>query len=94
MVVIETRKGSPNYGTFVLKGVLPAGPVFPFDFGFVPLCAASTAISDVLVPMDAPVFSACIVSSRHNRIVSREGPRSKPERHCRVARDVEARLFG
>jgi inorganic pyrophosphatase len=43
MVVIETPKGSPNrlafeprYGTFVLKGVLPAGAVFPFDFGFVP----------------------------------------------------------
>jgi hypothetical protein len=38
MVVIETPKGSPNklafeprYGTFVLKGVLPAGAVFPFD---------------------------------------------------------------
>ena len=36
MVVIETPKGSPNklafeprYGTFVLKGVLPAGAVFP-----------------------------------------------------------------
>ena len=43
LVVIETPKGSPNkltfeprYGTFVLKGVLPAGAVFPFDFGFVP----------------------------------------------------------
>ena len=43
MVVIETPKGSPNklafesrYGTLVLKGVLPAGAVFPFDFGFVP----------------------------------------------------------
>jgi hypothetical protein len=46
MVVIETPKGSPNklafkprYGTFVLKGVLPAGAVFPFDFGFVGLRA-------------------------------------------------------
>lgn len=36
LVVIETPKGSPNkltfeprYGTFVLKGVLPAGAVFP-----------------------------------------------------------------
>ena len=43
LVVIETPKGSPNklafdsrYGAFVLKGVLPAGAVFPFDFGFVP----------------------------------------------------------
>jgi hypothetical protein len=30
MVVIETPKGSPNYGTFGLKGLLPAGAVFPF----------------------------------------------------------------
>ena len=43
VVVIETPKGSPNklafeprYGTFVLKTVLPAGAVFPFDFGFGP----------------------------------------------------------
>ena len=50
MVVIETPKGSPNklafeprYGTFVLKGVLPAGAVFPFDFGFVPATLASSA---------------------------------------------------
>ena len=74
MVVIETRKGSPNYGTFVLKGVLPAGAVFPFGFGFVPSTRAEDGDPlDVLVPMDAPVFSECIVSSRHNRIVSRGG---------------------
>src|SRR4029450_11129915 len=72
MVVIETPKGSPNklafeprYGTFVLKGVLPAGAVFPFDFGFV----ASTRAEDggpldVLVLMDAPVFPGCVVPSR------------------------------
>ena len=42
-VVIHTPKGSqnkfayePKFGAFVLKGVLPAGAVFPFDFGFVP----------------------------------------------------------
>jgi inorganic pyrophosphatase len=42
-VIIETAKGSqnkyayePRFGTFVLDGVLPAGAVFPFDFGFVP----------------------------------------------------------
>jgi len=42
-VIIETPKGSqnkytyePRFGTFVLDGVLPAGAVFPFDFGFVP----------------------------------------------------------
>jgi len=51
MVVIETPKGSPNklafeprHGTFVLKGVLPAGAVFPFDFGFVPSTRAEDGI--------------------------------------------------
>ena len=72
VVVIETPKGSPNklafeprYGTFVLKGVLPAGAVFPFDFGFVPSTRADDGDPlDVLVLMDAPVFSGCIVPSR------------------------------
>src|SRR3954464_10921510 len=57
MVVIETPKGSPNkltfeprYGTFVLKGVLPPGAVFPFDFGFVPSTRAEDGDPlDVLV---------------------------------------------
>jgi inorganic pyrophosphatase len=72
IVVIETPKGSPNkltfeprYGTFVLKGVLPAGAVFPFDFGFVPSTRAEDGDPlDVLVLMDAPVFPGCIVPSR------------------------------
>src|SRR6188474_3144481 len=72
IVVIETPKGSPNklafeprFGTFVLKGVLPAGAVFPFDFGFVPSTRAEDGDPlDVLVLMDAPVFPGCIVPSR------------------------------
>jgi inorganic pyrophosphatase len=72
LVVIETPKGSPNklafeprYGTFVLKGVLPAGAVFPFDFGFVPSTRAEDGDPlDVLVLMDAPVFPGCVVPSR------------------------------
>lgn len=68
MVVIETPKGSPNtlafkprYGTFVLKGVLPAGAVFPFDFGFVPSTRAEDRDPlDVLVLMDAPVFPGAL----------------------------------
>jgi inorganic pyrophosphatase len=66
IVVIETPKGSPNklafdprYGAFVLKGVLPAGAVFPFDFGLVPSTRAEDGDPlDVLVLMDAPVFLA------------------------------------
>jgi inorganic pyrophosphatase len=72
LVVIETPKGSPNklafdprYGTFVLTGVLPAGAVFPFDFGFVPSTRADDGDPlDVLVLMDAPVYPGCIVPSR------------------------------
>ena len=42
-VIIETPKGSrnkfkydPEQHLFKLSGVLPAGAVFPFDFGFIP----------------------------------------------------------
>jgi inorganic pyrophosphatase len=80
MVVIETPKGSPNklafdprYGTFVLKGVLPAGAVFPFDFGFVPSTRADDGDPlDVLVLMDAPVFPGCIVPSRLIGVIEAE----------------------
>jgi inorganic pyrophosphatase len=51
LVVIETFKGSPNklafeprYGSFVLKGVLPAGAVFPFDLVSCPPLVRMTAI--------------------------------------------------
>jgi inorganic pyrophosphatase len=72
LVVVETPKGSPNklkfeprYGAFVLTGVLPAGAVFPFDFGFVPSTRADDGDPlDVLVLMDAPVFPGCLVPSR------------------------------
>ena len=80
MVVIETPKGSPNklafeprYGTFVLKSVLPAGAVFPFDFGFVPSTRAEDGDPlDVLVLMDAPVFPGCIVPSRLIGVIEAE----------------------
>ncbi len=80
LVVIETPKGSPNklafeprYGAFVLKGVLPAGAVFPFDFGFVPSTRADDGDPlDVLVLMDAPVFPGCIVPSRLIGVIEAE----------------------
>jgi inorganic pyrophosphatase len=80
MVVIETPKGSPNklafaprHGTFVLKGVLPAGAVFPFDFGFVPSTLGEDGDPlDVLLLMDAPVFPGCIVPSRLIGVIEAE----------------------
>jgi inorganic pyrophosphatase len=80
MVVIETPKGSPNklafdprLGAFVLKGMLPAGAVFPFDFGFVPSTRADDGDPlDVLVLMDAPVFPGCVVPSRLIGVIEAE----------------------
>src|SRR6187200_1227674 len=97
LVVIETPKGSPNklafeprYGTFVLKGVLPAGAVFPFDFGFVPSTRAEDGDPlDVLVLMDSPVYPGCIVPSRLIGVIeaeqTEEGETERNERLLAVA---------
>ena len=71
-VVIETPKGSRNkYAfdaderVFVLKKVLPAGMTFPYDFGFVPSTRAEDDDPvDVLVLMDEPAFSGCVLKCR------------------------------
>ncbi len=71
-VVIETPKGSRNkfnydskLGLFKLGGVLPAGAVFPFDFGFVPSTTGGDGDPlDVLVLMDEPAFAGCLLPTR------------------------------
>lgn len=71
-VVIETPKGSRNkYAcdeeehAFTLKKVLPAGMVFPYDFGFVPGTRGGDGDPlDVLVLMDEPAFAGCRVPVR------------------------------
>jgi inorganic pyrophosphatase len=71
-VIIEAPKGSrnkyayePDDGLFVLKAVLPAGAIFPYDFGFVPSTLAEDGDPlDVLVLMDEPAFPGCLVPSR------------------------------
>ena len=62
-VVIETPKGchnkyafDPELGLFQLKGVLPEGMAFPFDFGFVPSTIGEDGDPlDVMVLMDEPI---------------------------------------
>ena len=71
-VVIETPKGSrnkfsydPELGTYVLKSVLAEGMKFPYDFGFVPQTKAEDGDPlDVLLLMDEPAFTGCIVEGR------------------------------
>lgn len=71
-VVVETVKGSrnkisfhPEKELFELSGVLPAGASFPYDFGFVPATTGEDGDPlDVLVLMDEPVFTGCLVHAR------------------------------
>ena len=71
-VIIETPKGSrnkfafdPEQEVFALAKVLPAGMVFPYDFGFIPSTKAEDGDpTDVLVLMDEPAFPGVLVKCR------------------------------
>lgn len=71
-VVVETPKGGrnkfafePDLQAFKLKGVLPEGHSFPFDFGFVPSTKAEDGDPlDVLLILSAPAFPGCVVEAR------------------------------
>ena len=72
--VIEAPKGSrnkfdfnPEHGFFYLGGVLPAGAVFPFDFGFVPATLGEDGDPlDIVVITDdgSEAFAGCLVAVR------------------------------
>jgi len=92
-VVIETPKGSRNKfafntddRTFELKKVLPADMEFPYDFGFVPsILAPDGDPVDVLVLMDEPVFSGCVLLARIARAIEGEQTNGKKtERNDRI----------
>src|SRR5882762_4455609 len=71
-VIIETPAGSRNkfafdveQEIFALKKVLPAGMVFPYDFGFLPKTLAPDGDPiDVLLLMDEPAFPGVAVKAR------------------------------
>ncbi len=71
-VVIETSKGSrnklkynPEQGLFELSKVLPAGAVFPYDFGFIPSTLGDDGDPlDVLLLLDEPVPAGCKIPAR------------------------------
>jgi len=79
-VIIETPKGSRNkfnydekLGLYKLGGVLPAGAIFPFDFGFVPATVGGDGDPlDVLLLMDEPVFVGCLVEARLIGVIEAE----------------------
>jgi inorganic pyrophosphatase len=94
-VIIETAKGSRNKfkfderrGMFRLSRTLPAGTVFPFDFGYLPATEGPDGDPvDVLVLMDEPAFAGCLVPSRLVGVIEAEQTekgKSKPERNDRL----------
>ena len=103
-VIIETPKGSRNKfdydedaGLFKLGGVLPSGAVFPFDFGFVPSTLGGDGDPlDVLVLMDEPAFTGCLVRVRLLGVIEaeqteRDGVKTRNDRLVGVA--SESRLL-
>jgi inorganic pyrophosphatase len=71
-VIVDTPKGSRNkyeydedQQLFKLSGVLTAGAVFPFDFGFLPQTLGEDGDPlDALILMDEPAFVGCLVEVR------------------------------
>ncbi|HEY0004849.1 MAG TPA: inorganic diphosphatase [Pyrinomonadaceae bacterium] len=99
-VIIETPRGRRNkynfdeeLGLFKLGGVLPAGAVFPFDFGFVPSTVGGDGDPlDVLVLMDEAAFTGCLVPARLIGVIEaeqteRDGETTRNDRLIAVAAD-------
>ncbi|HEX4039431.1 MAG TPA: inorganic diphosphatase [Acidobacteriaceae bacterium] len=103
-VIVETPAGSrnkfaydPEQRIFTLKKVLPAGMVFPWDFGFLPRTIAPDGDPiDVLLLMDEPAFPGIEVRARLIRVIEGEqvekqkGSGKKTTRNDRLAAVAEA----
>ncbi len=93
-VVIETPAGSRNKYAYdhsrrvlVLRKALPAGMVFPYDFGFVPSTLAEDGDPiDVLVLMDDPAFAGCVLDARLIGVIQGEDRNDgeEPQRNDRL----------
>lgn len=95
--IVDTPKGSRNkykydeeLGLFKLGGVLPAGAVFPYDFGYVPSTLGGDGDPlDVLLLMDEPAFVGCLVEARLIGVIeaeqTEEGETTRNDRLIAVA---------
>ena len=91
--IVETPMGSRNkfkydeeIGFFKLSGVLPQGMMFPHAFGFIPQTRAGDGDpEDVLVIMDEPTFTGCVVPTRLLGVIEAEQTEDgKKERNDRL----------
>jgi len=92
-VIIDTPRGSRNkFGfdleqrTYVLKGVLPNGAVFPFDFGSIAGTKADDGDPlDALLLMDEAAFCGCLVRARLIGVIeAKQTEKGKTERNDRL----------
>jgi len=92
-VVIETPRGNSNKFTYIpendffkITKVLPAGLVFPWDFGFIPGTKGDDGDPlDVLVLMGLGAFTGCIIECRlAGAITAIQTEDDKPERNDRI----------
>lgn len=97
-VVVETPKGcrnkldfEPALGVFALKKEMPAGHVFPFDFGFIPGTLGGDGDPlDVLILMDDATYPGVLVEARLVGVfeaeqTERDGARTENDRLVAVA---------
>src|SRR5438309_9617823 len=98
-VIVETPKGSRNKFSFdvdqeifSLKKVLPAGMVFPYDFGFLPKTLADDGDPiDVLLLMDEPAFPGVLIPARLVGVIEGEQVEGKKRiRNDRLVAVAEA----
>lgn len=79
-VIVETPKGSRNKYSYDealqlyrLKGILPAGASFPYDFGFFPATHGEDGDPlDVLLLMDEPAYPGVLVPARLIGVIAAE----------------------
>ena len=91
--IIETPKGhrskysyEEKLGLFRLKSSLPAGMVFPFDFGFIPGTRGEDGDPlDILVLMDEPATQGSLVPARLIAVIQAEQTeKGKTDRNDRL----------
>jgi inorganic pyrophosphatase len=92
-VIVDTPKGHRNKyhyekgkELFLLKSVLPAGMVFPFDFGFIPGTQGEDGDPlDILVLTDEPAIQGSLVMTRLLAVIEAEQTeRGKTNRNDRL----------
>jgi len=99
--IVDTPKGSRNKfkydekkDIFRLTKMLPVGSSFPFDFGYVPSTRGEDGDPlDLLILMDEPAFTGCLVPSRPIGVLvveqSENGKTTRNDRVIVVASDSQ-----